>query len=79
MWVSPTPRQGLSRVPEKTHASTLLSTDPGTPRAHYPLQAARRPCRWPGAGGYSPVPSKAFGWVPAPTVRVWNSFQREHE
>ena len=79
MWVPPALGQGLSRAPEKTHASVLLGTDPGT---RGPITLCRQHSAHagdPGQGGCSPVPSRAFGWVPAPTVRVWNSFQREHE
>lgn len=60
MWVLPELGQGLSRAPEKTHASTLLGTDPA-PNARLPCRQHGAHAGGPGQGGCSPVPSRAFG------------------
>lgn len=66
-------------------ASALGASTPR--RARGPLDLWRTPPHLPAPGGPgaqaplrggSPVPSSASGWVPARTVRVWKSFQREH-
>lgn len=72
------PRDGAEGVERSSPTPVWSRGPPGSPGDVWPcIQPLTMPGRHRHGDGL-PVPSSAFGWAPAWTVKVWNSFQRAH-